>query len=101
MRLSSIRTLAALSADEEIGDDWIANTIGVGSGSHTDPAGDGSSGGGSGDRGGMPRGGGSSAGQVMIYVNEMLEDDDEEVEMEVRRWVQSVRERVGEDVFEV
>ena len=36
-----------------------------------------------------------------VYVNEMLEDDDEEVEMSARNWVRMVRERVGEDVFEV
>jgi len=37
----------------------------------------------------------------MVYVNESLEDDDEQVENEVRRWVRLVREMVGEDVFEV
>lgn len=41
-------------------------------------------------------------GETMVCVNEMLEDDDDEVEGEVRRWVRLVRDRVGgEDVFGV
>lgn len=84
VRLASIRTLLALTEDEELGDDFIANTIGIGAG-----------------EGEGARGGGSSVGEIMVYVNEMLEDDDEDVEMEVRRWVQAVRAKVGEDVFEV
>jgi len=31
----------------------------------------------------------------------MPEDDDESVEHDVRKWVQMVRSKVGEDVFEV
>lgn len=84
VRLASIRTLLALTEDEELGDEFIANTIGIGAG-----------------EGEGARGGGSSVGEIMVYVNEMLEDDDEDVEMEVRRWVQVVRGKVGEDVFEV
>ena len=37
----------------------------------------------------------------MICVNEMLEDEDADVEKLVRRWVNAVRDKVGEDVFEV
>ena len=40
-------------------------------------------------------------GETMICVNEMLEDEDAEVEKLVRRWVNAVRDKVGEDVFEV
>ncbi|KAL9617342.1 MAG: hypothetical protein Q9160_007872 [Pyrenula sp. 1 TL-2023] len=36
--------------------------------------------------------------EMMIYVNEMLEDDDEEVEREVRRWVGKVQEVLGEEI---
>ena len=39
-------------------------------------------------------------GETMVYVNEMLEDDDEDVEREVRRFVRKVREMTGEDLFE-
>lgn len=39
-------------------------------------------------------------GDTMVYINEMLEDDDEDVEREVRRWVRVVREMTGEDLFE-
>lgn len=39
-------------------------------------------------------------GETMVYINEMLEDDDEDVEREVRKWVRKVREMVGEDLFE-
>ena len=39
-------------------------------------------------------------GEGLVYVNEMLEDDDEEVEYEVRRWVGKVRDVLGEDVLE-
>lgn len=36
--------------------------------------------------------------EIMIYVNEMLEDDDEDVEREVRRWVGKVQEVLGEEI---
>lgn len=39
-------------------------------------------------------------GETMVYVSEMLEDDDEDVEREVRKWARIVREKVGEDLFE-
>ena len=39
-------------------------------------------------------------GETMVYVNEMLEDDDEDVEREVRRFVRKIREMTGEDLFE-
>lgn len=84
VRLASIKTLVSLTEDEDLGDEFIANTIGIGAG-----------------EGGGARGGGSSVGEIMVYVNEMLEDDDEDVEREVRRWVQLVRAKVGEDVFEI
>ena len=77
VRLASIQLQRALSEDDDVGEEWINNVVGNGAG---------------GD-GGM--------GETMVYVNEMLEDDDENVEREVRRWVHLVRERVGEDVFEV
>ncbi len=42
-----------------------------------------------------------SVGEGMVYVNEMLEDEDEEVESGVRRLVRRVRECVGEEgIFE-
>lgn len=85
VRLASIQTIRALTDADELGEEFIANTIGVGSLGEGEGA----------------RGGGSSVGELMIYVNEMLEDDDENVEKEVRRWVQGVRERVGEDIFEM
>lgn len=84
VRLASIKTLTAMTEDEELGDEFISNVIGVGAG-----------------EGEGARGGGGSVGEIMVYVNEMLEDDDEDVEREVRRWVQIVRGKVGEDVFEV
>lgn len=84
VRLASIQTLLALTRDEDVGDDFIANTIGIGVG-----------------EGEGARGGGGGVGEIMVYVNEMLEDDDDDVETEVRRWVQIVREKVGEDVFEI
>lgn len=83
-RLASIRTLLALTEDEELGDEFVSNTVGIGAG-----------------EGEGARGGGSSVGEIMVYVNEMLEDDDEEVEHAVRSWVQLVRSKVGEDIFEV
>ena len=81
VRLASIETHIALTEDEEVGDEWINNVV---SGTNNGEVG---------------RDGGGS-GETMIYVNEMLEDDDEEVERKVRMWVRMVRERVGEDVFE-
>ena len=39
------------------------------------------------------------AGEGLVYANEMLEDDDEDVVNEVRRWVLSVNEMVGEDIL--
>ena len=39
-------------------------------------------------------------GEGLVYVNEMLEDDDEDVEREVRRWVRRAREVLGEDILE-
>ena len=40
------------------------------------------------------------AGEGLVYANEMLEDDDEGVETEVRRWVRRVNEVLGEDILE-
>jgi len=40
------------------------------------------------------------AGEGLVYANEMLEDDDEDVEKEVRRWVFRVNEMLGEDILE-
>ena len=41
------------------------------------------------------------SGEGLVYANEMLEDDDEDVVGEVRRWVASVSERLGEEnIFE-
>ena len=91
VRLASIRTHLALTEDEDIGDEWVNNVV---SGTVSADAPIGSEGTDAGGRAGF---GGS--GETMIYVNEMLEDDDEEVEREVRRWVRMVREKVGEDVF--
>lgn len=84
VRLASIRTLLAMTEDEDLGDEFVANVVGTGAG-----------------EGEGARGGGGSIGEVMVYVNEMLEDDDEDVEHDVRRWVQLVRSKVGEDTFEV
>lgn len=89
VRLASIRAHAALTrgsagADHDdhdgLGDEWIQNVV-LGQTS--------------------AEGGVGGSGETMIYVNEMLEDDDETVEKEVRDWVRLVREMVGEDVFEV
>ncbi len=77
VRLSGIRTHLALTQDENVGEEWVNNVV---VGASTEGVG--------------------GSGETMVYVNESLEDDDEEVEQEVRRWVQVVREMVGEDVFE-
>ncbi|KAJ9605776.1 snoRNA-binding rRNA-processing protein utp10 [Cladophialophora chaetospira] len=82
VRLASIASHITLT-ESEVGDEWVQNVV-LGSASTTEE--------------GVSVGG---SGETMIYVNEMLEDDDEDVEREVRRWVNLVRERVGEDVFEV
>ena len=84
VRLMSILTFVALTEDEDVGDEFVSNVVGIGAG-----------------EGEGARGGGGSVGEIMVYVNEMLEDEDEEVEFQVRRWVQLVRAKVGEDVFEV
>jgi U3 small nucleolar RNA-associated protein 10 len=78
VRLASIRAQLALTQSEEVGEEWINNVV-VGAASE----------------------GVGGSGETMVYVNEMLEDDSEEVEGEVRRWVQLVRGVVGEDVFEI
>ena len=39
------------------------------------------------------------AGEGLVYANEMLEDDDEDVVKEVRRWVLRVNEMLGEDIL--
>ena len=86
VRLASISTHVALTESEEVGDEWIATVVqGAHNGEAATEAGS--------------RGNGGS-GETMIYVSEMLEDDDEEVERLVRKWVRNVRERVGEEVFE-
>ena len=38
-----------------------------------------------------------SSGEGLVYINEMLEDDDEDIEREVRRFVRNVRSVLGED----
>lgn len=81
VRLASIQTLLAMAEDEDLGDEFVANVVGTGAGE------------GEGARGG-------SVGEIMVYVNEMLEDDDEDVEMGVRKFVQVVRGKVGEDIFD-
>ncbi|RMZ75435.1 hypothetical protein DV737_g5281, partial [Chaetothyriales sp. CBS 132003] len=81
VRMASISLQIALTESEEVGDEWISTVV---SGTHN----------------GDSTGGGGSSGETMIYVNEMLEDDDEQVEGLVREWVRMVRERLGEDVFE-
>ncbi len=86
VRLASIGTYIAITEDEEVGDEWVSNVV---SGITTAAV--------EGDGGKAGVGG---SGETMIYVNEMLEDDDEDVEKEVRKWVRMVRERVGEEVFE-
>ena len=41
------------------------------------------------------------AGEGLVYANEMLEDDDENIVKEVRRWVSNVGEMLGEkNIFE-
>jgi len=69
VRMATIKCQAALTASEEVGEEWVSNIV-------------------------------SGGGETMVYVNEMLEDDDEGIEREVRKWVRKVREMVGEDVFE-
>ncbi|RMZ81797.1 hypothetical protein DV738_g1940, partial [Chaetothyriales sp. CBS 135597] len=82
VRAASISAQIALTESEDVGDEWISTVV---SGAHN----------GEGDVAA-----GASSGETMIYVNEMLEDDDEQVEALVREWVRIVRERLGEDVFE-
>jgi U3 small nucleolar RNA-associated protein 10 len=91
VRLAGIRTHIAITEEEEVGDEWVNNVV-SGTASATLIDADGGS--------GKPGASGGGSGETMIYVNEMLEDDDEDVEREVRRWVRMVREKVGEDVFE-
>ncbi|KIW30832.1 uncharacterized protein PV07_02526 [Cladophialophora immunda] len=93
VRLASIRAQIALTEAPDIGDEWLQNVV-LGQSSAVAAAAAAEGGG-----GGVVAVGGS--GETMIYVNEMLEDDDEVVEDTVRDWVRMVRERVGEDVFEV
>ncbi|KAI1620240.1 hypothetical protein EDD37DRAFT_171066 [Exophiala viscosa] len=78
VRLAAIRTHIALTENEDVGEEWVNNVV---VGTSTEGVG--------------------GSGETMVYVNESLEDDDEDVEREVRRWVRMVREMVGEDVFEV
>lgn len=78
VRLAAIRTHIALTQAEDVGEEWVNDVV---VGTSTEGVG--------------------GSGETMVYVNESLEDDDEEVEREVRRWVRMVREMVGEDVFEV
>ncbi|KAJ9645553.1 snoRNA-binding rRNA-processing protein utp10 [Knufia peltigerae] len=78
VRLAAIRTHLALTQDEDVGEEWVNNVV---VGASTEGVG--------------------GSGETMVYVNESLEDDDEEVEREVRNWVRMVREMVGEDVFEI
>ncbi|OAP64139.1 hypothetical protein AYL99_00111 [Fonsecaea erecta] len=95
VRLASIRTQVALTESPDVGDEWLQNVVlggGSGGGQSSNGAGAAAEGG-----GGVAVGG---AGETMIYVYEMLEDDDEEVEEAVRDWVRMARDRVGEDVFE-
>ncbi|KIW69931.1 hypothetical protein PV04_02245 [Phialophora macrospora] len=84
VRLASIKTHILLTESEDVGEEWLQNVVLGQSSSATD--------------GGVAVGG---SGETMVYVNEMLEDDDEDVETSVREWVRMVRERVGEDIFEV
>ena len=83
VRLASISVHIALT-ESDVGEEWVQNVV-LGQASSTEE--------------GVSAVGGS--GETMVYVNEMLEDDDEDVERSVRDWVRMVRERVGEDVFEV
>jgi U3 small nucleolar RNA-associated protein 10 len=78
VRLAAIRAQLALTESEEVGEEWVNNVV---VGTSTEGVG--------------------GSGETMVYVNESLEDDDEQVENEVRRWVRLVREMVGEDVFEM
>ncbi|EXJ83416.1 hypothetical protein A1O1_07039 [Capronia coronata CBS 617.96] len=78
VRLAAIRTHLALTQAEDVGEEWVNNVV---VGTSTEGVG--------------------GSGETMVYVNESLEDDDEEVENDVRKWVRLVREMVGEDVFEV
>ncbi|EXJ87369.1 hypothetical protein A1O3_04328 [Capronia epimyces CBS 606.96] len=78
VRLAAIRTQLALTEAEDVGEEWVNNVV---VGTSTEGVG--------------------GSGETMVYVNESLEDDDEEVENEVRKWVRLVREMVGEDIFEV
>ncbi|KIX93255.1 uncharacterized protein Z520_11111 [Fonsecaea multimorphosa CBS 102226] len=89
VRLASIRAQIALTQSQHVGDEWLQNVV-LGGGQSAAAAAEAGA-------GGVAVGG---AGETMIYVNEMLEDDDENVEDSVRDWVVMVRERVGEDVFE-
>jgi U3 small nucleolar RNA-associated protein 10 len=84
VRLASIKTHISLTESEDVGEEWLQNVV-LGQSSST-------------TEGGVAVGG---SGETMVYVNEMLEDDDENVETSVREWVRMVRERVGEDIFEV
>jgi U3 small nucleolar RNA-associated protein 10 len=111
VRLAGIRTQLALTGDEDVGDEWVNNIV-TGSASidvledlnfnDENAVVDGNIAPGETGTGATQAkktvAGGS--GETMIYVNESLEDDDEEVEREVRRWVRLVRDKVGEDVFE-
>ena len=36
--------------------------------------------------------------EMMVFINDLLEDDDEEVERETRRWVLKIEEVLGEDI---
>ena len=104
VRLASIRTHIAITESEEGGEEWVGNvvsgTAGIGVGEAVASSAGFGADGVDVEIGGSKRGGVGGSGETMIYVNEMLEDDSEEVEREVRRWVRMVREMVGEDVFE-
>ena len=43
----------------------------------------------------------ANSGEMMVYIQRMLEDEDEKVEEETRRWVAEVQEVLGEDVGEM
>jgi U3 small nucleolar RNA-associated protein 10 len=98
VRMASIRVHIALTEDE-VGEEWIGNVV-TGNASNLDIDGGEDEDGGMGGAEGRGSGGMGGSAETMIYVNEMLEDDEEEVEKEVRRWVRMVRERVGEEIFE-
>ena len=98
VRLASIRTYIAITENEEVGEEWLGNVVSGAAGDiDDDVVGGGIGAGAEGSANAKIKGG---SGETMIYVNEMLEDDDEVVEAEVRRWVRMVREVVGEEVFE-